>query len=101
MTLLIVFRIIASLGIGGEWAAGASMVAEVVPEGTALARSRDVAASLSRGTERATVARAKAMVRFGATAPDRTGRYIAYLLDEMQTSSEAFTAGVSGFGSKA
>src|SRR5262245_12363480 len=32
ITLLIVFRIIASLGIGGEWAAGASMVAEVVPE---------------------------------------------------------------------
>lgn len=30
--MLIVFRIIASLGIGGEWAAGASMVAEVVPE---------------------------------------------------------------------
>jgi MFS family permease len=30
--LLIVFRFIASLGIGGEWAAGASMVAEVVPE---------------------------------------------------------------------
>src|SRR5262245_50935920 len=29
---LIVFRIIASLGIGGEWAAGASMVGEVVPE---------------------------------------------------------------------
>jgi MFS family permease len=32
MTMLIVFRIVASLGIGGEWAAGASMVAEVVPE---------------------------------------------------------------------
>jgi MFS family permease len=30
--VLIVFRIIASLGIGGEWAAGASMVAEVMPE---------------------------------------------------------------------
>ncbi|HKQ62783.1 MAG TPA: MFS transporter [Candidatus Polarisedimenticolaceae bacterium] len=29
---LILFRLIASLGIGGEWAAGASMVAEVVPE---------------------------------------------------------------------
>ena len=29
---LIAFRLIASLGIGGEWAAGASMVAEVVPE---------------------------------------------------------------------
>src|SRR6476661_6942521 len=29
---LLVFRIIASLGIGGEWAAGAAMVAEVVPE---------------------------------------------------------------------
>jgi MFS family permease len=32
MTFLILFRVIASLGIGGEWAAGASMVAEVVPE---------------------------------------------------------------------
>src|SRR5215471_7597480 len=32
MGALIVFRIVASLGIGGEWAAGASMVAEVVPE---------------------------------------------------------------------
>jgi len=32
MAALIFFRIIASLGIGGEWAAGASMVAEVVPE---------------------------------------------------------------------
>ena len=30
--MLLVFRFIASLGIGGEWAAGAAMVAEVVPE---------------------------------------------------------------------
>ena len=30
--MLVVFRIVASLGIGGEWAAGAAMVAEVVPE---------------------------------------------------------------------
>jgi MFS family permease len=30
--VLMAFRFIASLGIGGEWAAGASMVAEVVPE---------------------------------------------------------------------
>lgn len=30
--VLLCFRIIASLGIGGEWAAGAAMVAEVVPE---------------------------------------------------------------------
>ncbi len=29
---LILFRVVASLGIGGEWAAGAAMVAEVVPE---------------------------------------------------------------------
>jgi MFS family permease len=29
---LMAFRIVASLGIGGEWVAGASMVAEVVPE---------------------------------------------------------------------
>lgn len=32
MGMLIVFRIISGLGIGGEWAAGAAMVAEVVPE---------------------------------------------------------------------
>ena len=30
--VLMLFRIVSSLGIGGEWAAGASMVAEVVPE---------------------------------------------------------------------
>ncbi|HNH86327.1 MAG TPA: MFS transporter, partial [Solirubrobacterales bacterium] len=30
--VLIACRVVASLGIGGEWAAGASMVAEVVPE---------------------------------------------------------------------
>jgi MFS family permease len=29
---LLLFRVISSLGIGGEWAAGAAMVAEVVPE---------------------------------------------------------------------
>ena len=32
MAVLVFFRIVASLGIGGEWAAGAAMVAEVVPE---------------------------------------------------------------------
>ena len=32
MATLVFFRIIASLGIGGEWAAGAAMVAEAVPE---------------------------------------------------------------------
>ncbi|WP_245395469.1 MFS transporter [Anthocerotibacter panamensis] len=30
--VLVLCRVLASLGIGGEWAAGASMVAEVVPE---------------------------------------------------------------------
>jgi len=30
--MLMLFRLVASLGIGGEWAAGAAMVAEVVPE---------------------------------------------------------------------
>jgi MFS family permease len=32
MAVLVLFRLVASLGIGGEWAAGAAMVAEVVPE---------------------------------------------------------------------
>jgi len=32
MAVLVLCRIVSSLGIGGEWAAGASMVAEVVPE---------------------------------------------------------------------
>ena len=30
--VLLLFRVVAALGIGGEWAAGAAMVAEVVPE---------------------------------------------------------------------
>jgi MFS family permease len=30
--VLVAFRIVSALGIGGEWAAGAAMVAEVVPE---------------------------------------------------------------------
>ena len=30
--VLLIFRVVSSLGIGGEWAAGAAMVAEVVPE---------------------------------------------------------------------
>ena len=30
--VLLLWRVVASLGIGGEWAAGAAMVAEVVPE---------------------------------------------------------------------
>lgn len=30
--MLLAFRVVTSLGIGGEWAAGASMVAEAVPE---------------------------------------------------------------------
>ena len=30
--VLLLFRVVAGLGIGGEWAAGAAMVAEVVPE---------------------------------------------------------------------
>jgi len=32
ITVLLLCRIVAGLGIGGEWAAGAAMVAEVVPE---------------------------------------------------------------------
>ena len=32
LTWLALFRVVASLGIGGEWAAGAAMVAEVVPD---------------------------------------------------------------------
>src|SRR3954447_3296280 len=32
MWVLVMFRIVSALGIGGEWAAGAAMVAEVVPE---------------------------------------------------------------------
>jgi MFS family permease len=30
--MLVIFRLVASVGIGGEWAAGAAMVAEVMPE---------------------------------------------------------------------
>ncbi len=35
--MLVAFRVIASLGIGGEWAAGAALVAETVPENKRVA----------------------------------------------------------------
>jgi len=83
--------------VNAEDALAWGLIAEVVPQGTALSRATDAAHELAGRADRATIARAKAMVRFGSTASDRTGRYLSLLLDEVQTSSDAFRAGVSGF----
>lgn len=80
-----------------EQALAWGLIAEVVPAGSALQRAIHVARELAARTDRSTIARAKAMVRLGFTASDRTGRYLSLLLEEVQTSSDAFSAGISGF----
>ena len=83
--------------VNAEEALAWGLIAEVVPRGSALPRAISLARQLAGHADRSTIARAKAMVRFGSTASDRTGRYLSLLLDEVQTSSDAFRAGVSGF----
>jgi enoyl-CoA hydratase/carnithine racemase len=73
------------------------LVSEIVPHGSALARAYDFATTFANSRDRATVARAKALIQFGWGAPDRTGRYLSYLQDEVQTSSGAFNSGVTDF----
>src|SRR3569623_424616 len=76
LPVLIVFRIIASLGIGGEWAAGAAMVAEVVP-----ARRRGEAGALlytsaPAGLFLATFANFQIAGGFMKGSPETSWRYV-------------------------
>jgi len=74
--VLMLFRIVASLGIGGEWAAGAAMVAEVVPEKRRVEAGALLYTSAPFGLALATWANYQiARVHF-AGSPETSWRYV-------------------------
>src|SRR5262244_818135 len=76
MGFLIFFRVIASLGIGGEWAAGASMVAEVVPERRRVEAGALLYTSAPAGLFLATFANFQIAGVFLKSSPESSWRYV-------------------------
>lgn len=76
MEMLIFFRIIASLGIGGEWAAGAAMVAEVVPENKRVEAGALLYTSAPMGLFLATFVNAEVAGNWFAHTPETSWRYV-------------------------
>jgi MFS family permease len=74
--MLIVFRVVASLGIGGEWAAGAAMVAEVVPEKRRVEAGALLYTSAPMGLFLATFANSQIAGRFLHGAPETSWRFV-------------------------
>ena len=73
---LIVCRIIASLGIGGEWAAGCALVAEAVPEDQRVEAGADLYTSAPFGLFLATGVNALIAGHFFADVPEVSWRYV-------------------------
>ena len=76
MEMLIFFRIIASLGIGGEWAAGAAMVAEAVPEEKRVEAGALLYTSAPMGLFLATFVNAEVAGNWFADQPEVSWRYV-------------------------
>ncbi len=76
MWQLIIFRIIASLGIGGEWAAGSAMVAEVVPEEKRVEAGALLYTSAPFGLFLATFVNAEVAGEWFAHDPAMSWRYV-------------------------
>jgi MFS family permease len=76
MATLVVFRIIASLGIGGEWAAGAAMVAEVVPEKRRVEAGALLYTAAPLGLFLATVVTYQVQGVYFAGSPETSWRYV-------------------------
>jgi MFS family permease len=74
--MLIAFRLVASLGIGGEWAAGAAMVAEVVPERRRVEAGALLYTSAPAGLFLATWANFQIAGVFFKGAPETSWRYV-------------------------
>ena len=70
------FRLIASLGIGGEWAAGAAMVAEVVPERRRIEAGALLYTSAPFGLALATLVNYVIAGQVFADRPDVSWRYV-------------------------
>ncbi len=76
MWQLIIFRIVASLGIGGEWAAGSAMVAEVVPEEKRVEAGALLYTSAPFGLFLATFVNAEVAGQWFAHDPSMSWRYV-------------------------
>lgn len=74
--VLLLFRSIAALGIGGEWAAGAAMVAEVVPEKRRVEAGAILYTSAPVGLFLATFITFQIQGVFFSTTPDVSWRYV-------------------------
>ncbi len=74
--VLLAFRIVASLGIGGEWAAGASMVAEVMPEKRRVEAGALLYTSAAFGTTLATFLNLQIAGHWFADQPEVSWRYV-------------------------
>jgi MFS family permease len=74
--MLMVFRVVASLGIGGEWAAGAAMVAEVVPDKRRVEAGALLYTSAPAGLFLATFANAKIAGVIFHGSPETSWRFV-------------------------
>ncbi|HUQ11143.1 MAG TPA: MFS transporter [Steroidobacteraceae bacterium] len=76
MWQLVIFRIVASLGIGGEWAAGSAMVAEVVPEDKRVEAGALLYTSAPFGLFLAAFVNAEVAGHWFASDPSASWRYV-------------------------
>ncbi|HEV7516082.1 MAG TPA: MFS transporter, partial [Thermoanaerobaculia bacterium] len=74
--VLALCRVVASLGIGGEWAAGAAMVAEVVPEKRRVEAGALLYTSAPMGLFLATFINFQIAGNFWKAAPEVSWRYV-------------------------
>ncbi len=70
------FRLVSSLGIGGEWAAGAAMVAEVVPEKRRVEAGALLYTAAPLGLFLASFTNLQIAGRFFKSAPEVSWRYV-------------------------
>lgn len=73
---LVVCRVVASLGIGGEWAAGAAMVAETVPEEKRVEAGALLYTAAPMGLFLATFVNLQVAGNWFAEAPEVSWRYV-------------------------
>src|SRR6476620_11055661 len=74
--VLMFFRIISSLGIGGEWAAGAAMVAEVMPESRRVEAGALLYTSAPMGLSLATFVNFQIAAFYWRNSPEVSWRYV-------------------------
>lgn len=83
--------------IDADTALAWGLVAEVTPEGGAFKRAMEFAAEIAEKRDRRCMMLAKQLLSNGWAAPTRVGSTLEYLADMNQLSSDALSAGVSGF----